>query len=261
MKHFGKDALTALFVTMLIGTAVGCSDETPSESSVVDGIMDVADYLAKADGRAAADDPVQLSVNINLAIGGWEALLTAIRTSGKYVVLNLSGCRMIGTEFEHGAGGAGADKITALVLPAAAKSIGFTFMGFTSLKCTSLVSMSLPAAPTTIATTVGEGYNYGMVSSLGPALPEPSRSLSPPARFLRIPRPGVWMQVPRLAVVTAVYATYRLAQSSLDYRIKFNAIDVGMRRGKATGCLTPEGCLTPDGGQRTPFDDNSYEVV
>ncbi|MDR0375315.1 MAG: hypothetical protein LBH85_06280, partial [Treponema sp.] len=78
---------------------------------------DVEDNLAKADGGATVDDPVQLSVNINLAGDGWEALLAVIQTSGKYAALDLSACTMDGTEFDPGTDGAGADKITALTLP------------------------------------------------------------------------------------------------------------------------------------------------
>jgi hypothetical protein len=76
------------------------------------------DDLADGGGH---DNPIPLMLNNDLANGGWESVLSAIVTADKYVSLDLSACAMDGTEFDPVT--AGADKITALVLPDAAKSI------------------------------------------------------------------------------------------------------------------------------------------
>jgi hypothetical protein len=218
MKHtlFGKGALTALLVTILVGALIGCSDliqdepileniavtSPPTKTTytigqaldlsglVVTGtysddttktetvrlvdisgydanktglqtltvtvngktatfvvtvsdsggepVDDIADYLANAQGGATADNPVSLPVNGSLADGRWESILSAINGAGKYVMLDLSACAMTGTEFDPGTA-EGADKVTALVLPATAKSIKAgtydnpTFSAFTAL--------------------------------------------------------------------------------------------------------------------------------
>ncbi|MDR0411592.1 MAG: bacterial Ig-like domain-containing protein [Treponema sp.] len=62
-------------------------------------VNDVADCLAKTDGRATVDDPVQLSINADLADDGWEALLAVIRVPGKYAVLDLSAVQWAGLSF------------------------------------------------------------------------------------------------------------------------------------------------------------------
>jgi hypothetical protein len=132
----------------------------------------IADYLNGQIGGESADDPLLFVVNLELAAGGWESLLSTIASSGKYVSLDLSACTMDGTEFDPGTA-TGADKITALVLPDAAESIkagadnNATFKAFTGLtsisgagvetigdyaflRCTDLTEVSLPAAPPSI---------------------------------------------------------------------------------------------------------------
>jgi hypothetical protein len=83
---------------------------------------DIADYLTNAPGGDSPANPVPVALNADLANEGWEALLSALVTVGKYAALDLSACTMNGTEFDPGIG-AGVDKVTALVLPDAAKSI------------------------------------------------------------------------------------------------------------------------------------------
>jgi hypothetical protein len=129
------------------------------------------DDLAKAPGGNTADNPVSVALSLNLADSGWKFILSEVAASGKYVSLDLSACSMNGTEFDPGTGAAGADKITALILPNTAKSIkegtkdNSTFIAFTALQsisgagvetigdlafafCTSLETVSLPAAIT-----------------------------------------------------------------------------------------------------------------
>jgi hypothetical protein len=131
------------------------------------------DDLADVDGGNTADNPVPLALSLNLANGGWESILSKVAASGKYVSLDLSACTMAGTEFDPGTD-SGADKIIALILPNAAKSIkagewqNSTFKAFTAIRsisgvgvetvggfafweCWSLTTMSLP-----VATTIGE---------------------------------------------------------------------------------------------------------
>jgi hypothetical protein len=135
---------------------------------------DIADYLANADGGDALANPVFLKVSVDFTNGGWEFLFTALATVGKYVSLDLSECVMNGTAFDPGTS-AGANRVTALVLPDTAKSIipgtweDLTFQAFTALRslsgasvetvgdgafmeCGSLEAVSLPAAQ-----TIGDG--------------------------------------------------------------------------------------------------------
>jgi hypothetical protein len=132
------------------------------------GAADIAAYLANAEGGESSANPVPLVLSMDLANGGWESLRATINTGGKYVSLDLAACAMDGTEFVPGVG-AGANRVAALVLPDAAKSVPAgssdyaTFRAFTALtslsgagvettgsyafyNCTSLTSVSLPAA-------------------------------------------------------------------------------------------------------------------
>jgi hypothetical protein len=149
---------------------------------------DFVDDLANAEGGESTDNPVPLTLSVNLANGGWEAVLSAINAIGKYVALDLSACTMDGTEFDLGTAD-GADKVTALVLPDAAKSIkaggwfGVAFQAFTALEsisavgveiiggfafyaCTALESVSLPAA-----TDIGGGAFLGCANLTTVSLP------------------------------------------------------------------------------------------
>jgi hypothetical protein len=138
--------------------------------AVASGGNDIESYLANAGGGHAPANPVFLKVSVDFTHGGWEFLFSALATVGKYVSLDLSHCVMEGTAFDPGTG-AGADRVTALVLPTAAKSIRAgtwedpTFQAFTALasisgagvemvgdyafvNCDSLTEVSLPAAQT-----------------------------------------------------------------------------------------------------------------
>ena len=75
------------------------------------------------------EDPVQLSLK-GFSLGdmrskdsGWFSLLDAIEAAGKYVSLDLSGCKMPTDTFDHRANHAGKDKVVSLSLPDAATII------------------------------------------------------------------------------------------------------------------------------------------
>jgi hypothetical protein len=110
-------------------------------------IAAVEAYLTAASGGEAANNPVPLRVELNLA-SGWAELLEAIKDVGKYVDLDLSACTMTGMsatlgEFDPGAYNTGESMIVSLVLPGAATSITAgrygnpTFRYFTALKSVS----------------------------------------------------------------------------------------------------------------------------
>jgi hypothetical protein len=142
----------------------------------------IGNYLNGKTGSASA--PVFLPLDINLSGSGWTDLLSAINTAGDYVALDLSACDisgMTGTEgeFAPGVGTTGVGKIVSLVLPGGATSVKAgswsdpTFENFSALtsvtgtgiesvggfafyECTSLETLSLPAA-----TSIGEYAFYG----------------------------------------------------------------------------------------------------
>jgi hypothetical protein len=141
-------------------------------------IANVAVYLAAVPGGTSAANPVPLPVSINLADtggNGWNNLLAAISAREKYVMLDLSGSTMQGTEFDPGTGSTGKDRIVSLVLPDAVLSIKAgtsdsynnpTFRYFNNLesvsgsnvvtigdyyafyKCTTLTTVNFPKAET-----------------------------------------------------------------------------------------------------------------
>jgi hypothetical protein len=133
---------------------------------------EIADYIKNMQGGGAADVPVLLIIDADLANEGWASILSVINEVGKYVALDVSACTIEETEFDPGAG-AGADKITALVLPDAVKSVKngaydadsntyiASFRAFTSLK-----AVSLPAA-----TFIGDYAFYGCASLGSVSLP------------------------------------------------------------------------------------------
>jgi hypothetical protein len=146
------------------------------------------DGLADAPGGDTADNPVALLVNRELTNEGWAAILSEIDAVGKYVALDLSACAMTDTAFDPGIP-AGADKVTALVLPDAARSIRAgtsrnpTFNAFTSLvsisgagvetvgdyafnDCPNLTEVSLPAA-----TDIGSDAFRGCTNLMEVSLP------------------------------------------------------------------------------------------
>jgi hypothetical protein len=151
------------------------SGPNPAPDSLT-SIAAITAYLAEAEGGDDADNPVILSVTINLISDG-EALLSAIQAANKSVALDLSACAMTGMtdtpgEFglQPGTGaGSMADEnlIVSLVLPRAATSI-VAYAGFGSFKalksvsaekvagigqeafagCIALTAVSFPAAAT-----------------------------------------------------------------------------------------------------------------
>jgi hypothetical protein len=100
----------------------------------------LADWLADQNGGDDEDDPLALSININLA--GWRELLEAIETAGKYVELDLSLCGMNGTVFNPDSRvSSGKDKIVSIILPDKATGIAAgisenasAFAGFVNLR-------------------------------------------------------------------------------------------------------------------------------
>jgi hypothetical protein len=136
--------------------------------------IDAVNAALDSSSPGSLSDPVPLEVSLDLAGGGWAALLSAIDTAGKYVALDLSACTMSGTEFDPqpGPGDAGESRIVSLVLPGTATSIAAgadtsnpafkhfaaltelnaaaveTVGGYAFWGCTSLGSVSLPRAVT-----------------------------------------------------------------------------------------------------------------
>jgi hypothetical protein len=134
------------------------------------------DGLADAPGGNTADNPVSLALSGSFTNDSWAMTLAVIAGAGKYVSLDLSACTMTETEFVPGTYG-GANRVTALVLPDAAKNIpaetssSGAFSAFTALKslsgvgvetigasafsgCTNLVMVSLPATPPSIGSSI-----------------------------------------------------------------------------------------------------------
>ncbi|MHB9295672.1 hypothetical protein PilKf_01419 [Pillotina sp. SPG140] len=138
-----------------------------------DCIAKLAREISESPNGDSADNPVAVAVDMNLAVC-WADILTTIKAADKYVALDLSACRMDGTEFDPGTASTGENKIVSLILPNAAQSIksgdydSATFKNFTALKeirgstiknigdfafdsCKSLTTVSFPEA-----TTIGD---------------------------------------------------------------------------------------------------------
>ncbi|MDR2501360.1 MAG: leucine-rich repeat domain-containing protein [Treponema sp.] len=104
-------------------------------SKIIDASQ-IAAYLAGKSGGLTSDDPIPMVVALGLSGANWEAVITAIVDSGKYVSLDLAGCT---NGLSNGGGGLGSDgvfdpyysrgylgidnKIVNLTLPDAAGSI------------------------------------------------------------------------------------------------------------------------------------------
>jgi hypothetical protein len=184
----GYDANTTGTQTLTVTVGGKTATFSVSVSVILQNIAEVLTELANAPGGIIASYPVSLVLGLNLTTGNWDDLLEGIAAVGKYVSLDLSACTMSGTEFAPGTG-AGADRVAALVLPDAAKSIKAgdssspTFDGFTALRslistgvetlgdyafrgCTSLTSVSLPAA-----TSIGYAAFEGCTSLTTVSLP------------------------------------------------------------------------------------------
>jgi hypothetical protein len=166
----GYDANTTGTQTLTVTVGGKTAIFTVSVNVILQNITEVITELTNvpAPGGLIAANPVSLRLGLNLTTRNWEDLLEGIAAVGKYVSLDLSACTMSVTEFAPGTG-AGADRVAALVLPDAAKSIKAgnwdnpTFKAFTALRslsgvsvetlggyafkdCTSLTKVSLPAA-------------------------------------------------------------------------------------------------------------------
>ena len=104
------------------------------EREGITSIAAIGAYLAGQPGGGSADNPVNLTVNVQLTEANWLALLNAIHTAGKYINLDLSLCaastatsggglprRYWGNSFDAMPEvAAGKDKIISLILPDAA---------------------------------------------------------------------------------------------------------------------------------------------
>jgi hypothetical protein len=108
-----------LFVLCLVFVHAPCA----FESSTI-----TAQDIINAPG-GTRENPVHISLkaydlgSMHQDGSGWFLLLRSIETAGKFVSLDLSGCKMTGTVFDHRYDYAGKDKIVSLVLPDAATSI------------------------------------------------------------------------------------------------------------------------------------------
>jgi hypothetical protein len=151
----------------------------------------IKNALESAVGGDTTADPIPLKLHADLTDGGWESILSAVASAGKYVALDLSTCIMDGTQFAPGTGNTGAAKVVDLVLPDAAKSIqagnswpgtaafkDFTVLEFVSgagvetvgyrafYSCDSLVSVNLP-----VATSIGDSAFYWCMGLESVSLP------------------------------------------------------------------------------------------
>jgi hypothetical protein len=162
------------------------TETRPIQAAYKESIADIAVYLDAQVAGADANNPVPLSVRIDLgsmnqADSGWRQMLGAIAEADKYVRLNLSACSMDGTAFNPDYRvSAGKDKIVKIALPDAARSItggvGYdaAFKHFTSLRsfsgegltsighsafycCTSLAMTELPAGLASIGSNTFSG--------------------------------------------------------------------------------------------------------
>jgi hypothetical protein len=182
ISGYNKDATGEQTLTVTVGGKTATFPVTVSEPPI--GLDD----LASAEGGDDAADPVSVALSDSFTNDVWEAALSTIAEAGKYISLDLSACAMPDTEFDPGTG-AGADKITALVLPNTAKSIKAgtasnpTFSAFTNLTvingagvetigaqafrgCASLTVVNLPAT-----TTIGNYAFRGCASLESVSLP------------------------------------------------------------------------------------------
>jgi hypothetical protein len=188
--YFG-DSQTADFIVYRDGTisSVGLGgvqrtggwSREGGNSNALTNVTSIGTYLSAQSGGDSTNNPVNLPINVPLTEANWKAILTAIKTAGKYVALDLSSCTrstvnsgygldLLGSfnpiyDFEDGK-----DHVTSLILPNVATSIVggayvyiIAFKGFTSLitvsaltittignnafcDCTSLTSVSFPMA-------------------------------------------------------------------------------------------------------------------
>ena len=121
-------ALTLIF-TACGGGNGGDAAATDKKSKSIDSIEGVVKYLADTQDGTSADNPVPLTVQIDLQNttaeeSGWKQLLNAIDTAGKYVALDLSACAIPNTGFDPDSGFPfGKEFIVSLILPDVTRSI------------------------------------------------------------------------------------------------------------------------------------------
>jgi hypothetical protein len=140
-------------------------------------IEDVKAYLGVVAGGANAGAPVPLPVSINL---GWTDLLTAIQEAGKYVDLDISACKMAGTEFDPNENSStGKNLVVSLVLPNAAESLksgsynanafnfNAVFKFFSSLKSVSGSNIKTIPDSAFISCTTVTTVNFPEATSIG----------------------------------------------------------------------------------------------
>ncbi|MDR1127453.1 MAG: bacterial Ig-like domain-containing protein [Treponema sp.] len=183
ISGYDAETMGAQTVTVTLG------GKTATSTVSVNVILQNMTELTKASGGIIAASPVALRLKLNLTTSEWKNLLAGIAVVGKYVSLDLSACTMSGTAFDPGTD-VNADKVAALVLPDAAKSIRAgtkdksTFEAFTALRslsgvgvetigdwaftdyCTSLTSVNLP-----VATSIGDSAFQGCASLESVSLP------------------------------------------------------------------------------------------
>jgi len=152
-------------------------------------------WLKNQSGGKNEDDPLSLSINIDLGI--WQELLEVIETAQKYVGLDLSQCGMSGTVFNPDSGiSAGKDKIVSIILPNKATEIvkgtseaTSAFRGFANLKsfsganlaaigayafygCSKLALTKLPDSLTKINSYSFQGCKELALTALPPGITE-----------------------------------------------------------------------------------------
>ena len=97
-----KKIIKFIFVLILLVFFIsGCVAQQSREYTSLEAI---AKYLSETDGGSNENNPLSLRLSIDLQNmladeSGWKKLLKIINTQGKYVALDLSNCKMSGTEF------------------------------------------------------------------------------------------------------------------------------------------------------------------
>ncbi|MDR2965181.1 MAG: leucine-rich repeat domain-containing protein [Treponema sp.] len=141
-----KNAIFTMILAVIFSLVfVTCDDPVKStsnksgtsEAPVFTSISAVSDYLSRHTGGRTAKNPIFLTININLGdtqseSSGWGQLLATIGSTGKYVNLDLSPCKMNSTSFyspNASTLSAGKERIVSIVLPNVARSIGDNAFG------------------------------------------------------------------------------------------------------------------------------------
>jgi hypothetical protein len=177
--------------------AVTVTEDAPAFTS----IDEIANYLATQSGDI--DNPVYLSIDMQITEANWNGILAALASAGKYVELDLSVCASSGTTTGGGlrsdgtfdpiaATATGKDLITGIALPDAATSINSgsnsatsAFGSFTNLKTFSgsaltaissyafygRTNLAITSLPTEII-SIGEAAFYGCSSLALKELPK-----------------------------------------------------------------------------------------